>query len=300
MSFPGSANVHAAAEAGAAAGVFVDLHTHTRHSDGLLAPAELLRLADNKGLRAIAITDHDCADGIPEAVAAGQEIGVEVIPGVELSCSGAKSEIHILGYFIDPNSEALAAALTQFRAWRRQRARAMVERLNGQGVPLEFERVTAVAGDTAIGRPHIAQALFELGVVDSFQGAFTKYLKRGGPAFVAKQMITPEAAIELIHDAGGLAVVAHPTYGPTPGELRSLIGHGLDGIEVWHPLLDAEDTSAFTEIAREYRILTTGGSDFHGAGRSHCELGGMHVAYEYLERMHEHSNGSLSPPLRER
>jgi hypothetical protein len=218
---------------------------------------------------------------------AGDALGVEVLPGVELSSIGKDAEIHILGYCVNPEAFELLEALDTFRQARYRRAEKIVRRLNQAGVRLEITEVVEVSGTTAIGRPHIAQALVRNGTVSSFNDAFQKFLKRGGPAFVQKEMLSPREAIEVIHRAGGVAVVAHPVYGPNTGELRRMTEHGLDGIEVKHPLMSPEDTTRFTKIANEYKLVTTGGSDYHGEGRSKCALGGMEVTYSCVRSLLE-------------
>jgi len=263
----------------------VDLHTHTTASDGLLSPHALVQLAAERGLVAIAITDHDSVAGVAEAHAAGKACGVEVVPGVELSASGRNSEIHVLGFFVDPESCSFQEALAQLRRMRFQRAEAMVARLNKLGVALRMEQVVALAGDTAIGRPHVAQALVAGGLAPSFPEAFARYLKRNGPAWVAKQNFAAAEALAVIHRAGGVAVVAHPTHGPSPSELRAMVAAGLDGIEVRHPLLSASDTDRFTRLAETYKLVRSGGSDYHGVGRSHCDLGSLNVTANLLEAL---------------
>ena len=266
---------------------FVDLHTHTTCSDGLLSPRELVSHASNCGLEAISVTDHDSVHGVTDAQAAGIGLGVDVLAGVELSASGAYAEIHVLGYLFDPESPELECMLQRYRRRRFERAEKIVERLNELGVPLQMSQVVELAGATAIGRPHLAQALTNNGFANSFDDAFRKYLRRGSEAFVAKERLSPQEAIRVIHDAGGVAVVAHPTYGPNEQELRAMVEAGLDGIEVRHPLLSANDTARFTKIAKQYTLVPTGGSDYHGVGRSKCELGGMRVTREAVHALRE-------------
>jgi hypothetical protein len=264
---------------------FIDLHTHSTFSDGLLSPSELVARAAQVGLQAMALTDHDTVDGVDEAVAAGEVHSVEIVPGVELSAASGEREVHILGYFIDPQHRLFRAALQQFRAARQARAEKMVAQLNRAGVSIVMEDVMQQAGSSPIGRPHVAQALLQKGHVQSFQEAFDKYLQRGAMAFVPKERWSPRQAIELIHAAGGVAVIAHPVLGTDGSTLESLVSQGLNGIEVIHPLhgeMEREDFNAFT---RRHHLCRTGGSDYHGPGRSSHELGDMRVPAEWLERV---------------
>jgi hypothetical protein len=264
---------------------FIDLHTHSVFSDGSLTPAELIARAAQVGLQAVALTDHDTVDGIEEAIAAGATHGVEVVAGVELSAAHGGQEVHILGYFIERRYLPLREALQRFREARFSRAEKMVAQLNRAGVPLVIGDVMAQAGNSPLGRPHVAQALVQKGYAQTFDEAFRKYLSRGGVANVPKECWSPRQAMDLIHGAGGLAVVAHPACRIHHSALESLLAQGLDGIEVLHPLHGAEDRKDFSAFALRHRLCRTGGSDYHGAGRSSCALGAMRVPGEWLEQL---------------
>ncbi len=241
-----------------------DLHTHTRYSDGLLTPAELVARAHAAGISALAVTDHDSIDGLPEAMAAGSELGIEVVSGVELSVTAGGQEIHLLGYGFDAANQGLKAHLDRFRDVRMRRGRAIVEALNGLGIPLAMEDVLAFARDGVVGRPHVAKALVKRRLVASYEDAFARYLCDEGPAFVAKPLFPALQGIALIHAAGGLAVLAHPGTRVEGEVIQQLIRAGLDGIETIHPSHSSALTRRYEDLAHRYGLLETGGSDYHG------------------------------------
>lgn len=241
-----------------------DLHTHTRCSDGTLTAAELVAKVAAAGISAMAVTDHDSIDALPEALAAGGELGVEVVPGVELSVTADGQEIHLLGYGFDPAHPALRAHLNRFRDGRMERGRNMVEALNRLGVPLDMDDVIALAQDGAIGRPHVAKALAARGLVASYEDAFARYLCDEGPAFVAKPLFPAAQAIALLHAAGGIAVLAHPGTRVDGHVILQLIHAGLDGIETIHPSHSPALTRRYGDLAHQYGLIETGGSDYHG------------------------------------
>ncbi|MET3288029.1 UNVERIFIED_CONTAM: putative metal-dependent phosphoesterase TrpH [Brevibacillus sp. OAP136] len=243
-----------------------DLHTHTLASDGTNAPAENVRLAKKQGLAAVAITDHDTAAGIAEAVEAGKEEGIEVIPGVEISSVAGGQDIHVLGYFIPYESAELHERLARLRDARHERNKLIVERLRSLGIDITLEAIYAQKQDVEknIGRPHIAEELVRLGVVESIAEAFDKYLGKGGAAYTTPKRMTPEEAIKFIREAGGAAVLAHPGLYGDDELVESLIVYGLDGIEVWHPDHDEAAQERYRKLGEEYGLILTGGSDFHG------------------------------------
>ena len=262
----------------------IDLHAHTTASDGTFSPAELISHAADIGLTAIALTDHDTFGGWAEAFEAGEESGVEVVPGIELSVSSEGEKFHLLAYYFEPNSE-LGRELAELQRERALRNERIVEKLNELGHPVTMERTREIAGEGAqIGRPHLAQALIELGAVSSIQNAFDTLLKDGGPAYSSRKSLHPADAVRLIHDAGGVAVWAHPTRAPSEraalldfesGEtlLQQWLGWGLDGLEIYYGAYtpaEIEWTNAMTE---KYKLLGTGGSDFHGANKPTVKLG---------------------------
>ena len=254
-----------------------DLHMHSSHSDGVLTVGQLLARVKDAGLSIISITDHDNAAGVEEAVTAGKELGIEVIPGVELSASVGDQDIHILGYFFDPTDRKLQEYLAVFRAERIQRAGRIVRKLNGLNIPLTLNAVLDRAGSGSVGRPHIASALVEEGLTGSYHEAFLKYIGFGKPAYEKKYQIAPRDAVELVASAGGLSFIAHPGTLLDERTLLQLIGDGIDGIEVIHPAHSPELTAHYRGIAEEYFLLTSGGSDFHGGKKNDHELLGRYT-----------------------
>jgi hypothetical protein len=244
---------------------YADLHAHTTYSDGQLAPAALLEKAAARGLRVLAITDHDTLAGWDAARTAAAGGPVELIPGVELSVTVGGQEVHLLGYGFDPFHEGLRAHLEWFADARRERARRMVERLNAHGIELAFAAVQQAAGDAhAIGRPHVAMALVDAGYVDTHDDAFEHYLHQGGPAFVEKPEFPAADALDLLHAAGSIGVLAHPGHWTSGRTLHLLRRAGLDGIEVRHPSHNASLVAYYQRLARDFGLASTGGSDYHG------------------------------------
>lgn len=265
----------------------IDLHMHSNFSDGVHAPSVLVDLAKWKGISAIALCDHDSLDGFPELEASARVAGVEVITGVELSCEHAGHDLHVLAYGVDPKNGALQGSLREFRAARERRGVRIVELLRENGVNLDIDKVLAKAGGGALGRPHIAEAMLEAGYVGDHAEAFAKYLGEGGPAYVDKYKMSPTEAVEGIHAANGLAFVAHPGYYlDDTGSFSTLLDHGFDGVEVFHPYHRSAMIERLLGIARDRGLLISGGSDFHGfAGRDN--LGEPPVSYALLERIRE-------------
>ena len=253
----------------------VDLHIHTSHSDGFYSPTEIVKKAKEKGIELISITDHDNLSAIDEATQAGKELGVEVISGVEISSDVRDKEIHILAYFIETDNKELERYLSFFREERIKRAIRIVNRLNNLGFSITFNDVMDKAGNSAVGRPHIAQAMLETGVVNSYYEAFNKYIGNGCPAYEKKVHLSPQSAFKIISDAGGLSFVAHPGYMPE-ALLKELIEAGVDGIEVIHPSHSAQQTKFYRGIVNEYFLLDSGGSDFHGGKREDEDNLGKH------------------------
>ena len=254
-----------------------DLHLHTTYSDGALSPSELLDRARQAGLTAISITDHDHTGALEEAMQVAAHRGIEVIPGVELSTMVGESDVHILGYFIDHRDARLQEYLALFRSERRRRAERIVRKLNGLNVPLTIDGVMRRAGSGSVGRPHIATALVEEGLIGTYQEAFTRYIGFGKPAYEKKYMISPREAIGMIAAAGGLSFIAHPSTFLQEGVLLDIIDAGIDGIEVIHPSHTAELTAHYRGIVGEYFLLASGGSDFHGGRRNDAEALGRYT-----------------------
>lgn len=243
-----------------------DLHTHTTASDGRLAPPDLVRKAHAHGLAALSITDHDTVEAYGEAQPVADDLGIELVPGVELSANVDGHDVHLLGYGFDLDDDALRAHLARYRAERLARAEAIVARLGALGRPVVLERVLEIAGGGAVGRPHLARALVEAGHAATVQSAFAQYLGDEGPAFVPKGTAGPEELIALVHAAGGSVVLAHPAEFVTLALVKRLVDAGLDGIETVHPMHGAGLTKRWRETARRYGLFETGGSDYHGFG----------------------------------
>ena len=266
----------------AAAARYVDLHSHSTASDGALPPEGVIAAAVKAKLSAIALTDHDTLAGVPAAIAAAPD-GLRVIPGVELSLFDGDREVHMLGLHIEKVAE-LEHELIGVRETRRTRAEEIVAKLNALGVPVTIEAVFAEAGDGAVGRPHIAKAIIAGGWVRDQRQAFDQYLGGGKPANVEKFKLSVADGIRLIHDAGGIAVFAHPSYDGTRERVESLIAAGVDGLEVKHPGHSNEDTRRIQALADHFGLVVSGGSDWHGATNGPRVLGVMQVPHEWLER----------------
>jgi hypothetical protein len=256
----------------------LDLHLHTTHSDGSLSPAEVLRLAHKAQVNALAITDHDIVSGIPEAMGVGAELGIEVIPGVEISSRLGDSELHILGYCLHWEDPELNRRLAALRASRHSRNPQIIERLRSLGLDVTYEEVQALAGTDSVGRPHIARILIDKKYVTSAKEAFDRYLADGRPAYVARDLPEPADAIDWIRAAGGVAVLAHPTWAKVSGEglnalLTRLKGEGLGGIEVHYSTHTKRQTTEYLDLAKRLNLLVTGGSDFHGITKPDIEVG---------------------------
>ncbi len=273
---------HGAASPGERA-VSVDLHAHSTASDGARPPAGVLAAAHAAGLVALALTDHDTVDGIAEARAAADALGLRLVPGVELSAVEGDVETHLLGLHLS-RPEEIATGLAALRDMRRERAIRIVGRLNELGVRITFRSVQDQAGEGAIGRPHVARALVEEGWATDLRDAFERYLGNGRPAFVAKDRLSITDAIAMIHRAGGIAVLAHPGHTGTRARLEALAGQGLDGVEVLHPSHGAEDVARLRTLAEFLDLVPSGGSDWHGADDGPRTLGSMRVPAEWLAR----------------
>ena len=243
----------------------IDLHSHSKISDGEYSPAALVRKAHAEGLDALALTDHDTTGGLGEALATAAELGFELIPGIELSAFVGAREVHLLGHFIDPGDAALSRLVGELREQRVLRLRRMIDRLNALGLELTFEEVAAFCEGDSIGRTHLAQALLARGYIRTFKESFARYIGAGRPGFVERRKVASEDAIALIHGAGGTATLAHAlAYGVTHEEAARLESQGLDGLEVAHPDHDAPMRQALARWAVELDLVPTAGSDFHG------------------------------------
>jgi predicted metal-dependent phosphoesterase TrpH len=265
----------------------IDLHMHSTFSDGVLTPTVLVDRAVGEGLSLISLTDHDCVDGLPEAIQAGKKRGVEVVPGVELSCEFRERDLHVLGYGVDPHDATFRKALQLFQETRHKRGIKIIEKLNALGINIEPAEVLAKAGKGALGRPHVAAVLVDKGVVSTTSEAFDKYIAEGGPAYVPKYKMSAREAIDLIRRAGGLAFIAHPgVFLENKAEIYDLVAMGFDGIEVYHPKHSATRAEELRRIAEERRMLVSGGSDFHGfSGRD--VMGTQDVPYSVWEKIRD-------------
>ena len=282
-----------------------DLHTHTTASDGSDTPEELIRKAKEAGLKAIAITDHDTVAGIEEVPGFSHPPEMEVIPGVEFSVVAPKGNMHILGYFINTRNPYLIDTLKVVQEARASRNPKMVERLNGLGSNITMKMLEDLAQGGQVGRPHFARALVEMGAVRTVQEAFDKYLKRGAAAYVPKSVLEPGDAIRVIHEAGGVSVLAHPfslkceDRGELLAIVDALVESGLDGVECYYSEHSKEFTEELISIARARRLCVTGGTDYHGKAKPYIKLGvgkgGLKIPYscveELKERLHEKGLG---------
>jgi predicted metal-dependent phosphoesterase TrpH len=259
----------------------IDLHVHSTASDGSYSPAEVVRQAKAGGLTAMALTDHDTVDGLPEAVAAGETLGLEVIPGVEISAQFPGGTMHILGLYVDYHNGLLDQRLAVLKQARLDRNPQIINKLNALGIPITMARVEEISGGGQVGRPHIARALQEAGVVTSIQQAFDLYLKKGGKAYAGKFRFPPDQALTMIREAKGIPVLAHPftlNLGSAYA-LKNLIvqlkGQGLAGLEVFYSEHTPEQQALYLKLAQELDLLVTGGSDYHGLNKPEVTLGSM-------------------------
>lgn len=264
---------------------------HTLYSDGILTPFELVQRAQKAGLRIIGITDHDSVGALDEAVEVGRELGVDVVPGAELSAIYDDQEIHILGYFVDYHDQTLLDALAKFREGRMRRAERIVGKLNCMNIPLSIASVLANVTGESVGRPHIATALVNGGHAESYHQAFHKYLGDGRPAFEKKENFTPEETIRLIAESGGLSFLAHPRRTISDEVITHLVKAGLDGIEVIHPSHTSELVTYYRDIVHQYFLLESGGSDFHGGLREDDDMiGQVTIPVSSVEVMRQRLN----------
>jgi predicted metal-dependent phosphoesterase TrpH len=266
----------------------VDLHIHTSASDGKFTPAEIVRKAWEQGLVYISICDHDSIEGvIPAREASWNLPGITVLGGVEINTDTSEGELHILGYLFDHDNTELKTTLIMLRNSRLDRAKKMIEKLGEMGININFRRVREIAGQGSVGRPHIAQAMLEKGYICTLREAFNKYISRGGPAYVARDKITPAEAVRLIVRAKGIPVLAHPFIAENPESFfPDLISAGLAGIEVYYGSYSPEQVHILLNLASKYHLLSTGGSDFHGLDAvNEFPLGTVDVPLTAAERL---------------
>lgn len=273
----------------------IDLHTHTTQSDGSASPAELIARASSKRARAIAITDHDTVAALDEARDAADRYGIEFISGIEISAEYSPGTMHILGYCLDERSVALNEQLGKLREAREKRNPEIAKRLQALGLDIGYDEVSAAAGNEVVGRPHFARLMVERGYATSIQDAFDRFLKKGAAAYVEKARLSPRASVNLIRDAGGVAVLAHPyqlrlsSYEAVDELVAELSGFGLDGIEAIYSRHSPDQRVAYAEIAARHGLLVTGGSDYHGSYKPDIDLvtglGDLEVPYALLEEV---------------
>lgn len=262
-----------------------DLHTHTLCSDGVQSPTEVVGQALERGLGALAITDHDTLQGLDEARQRAAGTGLEIVPGVELSTAAGDLEVHVLGYFVDESSPDFLGALRRFRDVRRERVRGILDRLASLGLSLSEDEVLACARGDAVGRPHIAEAMLARGYVTNLDDAFRRFLGTHGPAWVPKPVLTPAQAVRLVTDAGGVTSVAHPATIGDDRLLDELAASGLSAIECIHPKHDAATERRYRETAARLGLIVTGGSDSHGRRLGGSTLGYGNVPLAVVEEL---------------
>jgi 3',5'-nucleoside bisphosphate phosphatase len=267
--------------------VFTDLHLHTTFSDGTYSPEELAAEARRFGFVALALTDHDTVEGCERMREACGAASIEFIPATELTCEVGRIELHMLGYFLDVNNPQLLKQMTRFQASRHERIREIVARLRRLQVPLEEEDVFALANCKSPGRPHVARALIQRKVCASLDEAFERFLKKNRPGWVPKEKISAEEALALIHEASGLAVVAHPGLARTEEALPALIEAGIDGIECFHTKHSPSASEYYVGLAEQHNLAVTGGSDCHGMNKGKPLIGSIKLPYEYVRQLKE-------------
>ncbi|MCK4322956.1 MAG: PHP domain-containing protein [Armatimonadetes bacterium] len=269
----------------------IDLHIHSTFSDGTLTPQQIVQVALDKQLTAVAISDHDTVSGVVPAQQAAAETELQVLPAVEISTTVDGRDVHILGYFIDLQHAGLREKLQAIRDARQQRARQIADKLEKLGIVIDFEKLLEEAGPDSIGRPHIARRLVREGYVPDARQAFARYLRRGGSAYVERYRLTPEEAVELVITAGGLPVLAHPALDGAEQHVDSLIDCGLQGLEAYHIIHSPAQTRRYIARAQEKGLLITGGSDSHGPeGPIPVEIGAVEVPDEYAEHLLDWAN----------
>lgn len=272
---------------------FCDLHIHSTFSDGTYSPAQIIDIAKKQGLCAISITDHDTIKAVAVAKAIGKEKGIVVLSGVELSSIFGDTEIHILGYLFDEERVHLKTKLGEMREYRKTRAQRMIEKLEDHGCTISFEDVKKVAGKGAIGRPHIARAMLERKCILEYKEAFTRYIGNGKPCNVPKFRLDPAEAIDLVEDAGGIPVLAHPGNVGDEAIIRGVLTLPFKGIEVWHPDHSSSQMKLYMELARERGLLMTGGSDSHGEKLTKAAIGEVKVDAAVVEALVEYKDTHL-------
>jgi len=267
-----------------------DLHVHTFYSDSTFSPEEVVSCAKERGLDAIAICDHDTVDGIDPCMAIGRDMGVEIIPGIEMSVEKMDAEIHILGYFIDWKQDWLRKKLKEIQDSRVERLFVMIEKLKAMGVKIDVEDVLKVAVNKgSVGRLHVAKAMLSSGAIKNLREAFSKYIGFAKPCYVPYTKLSPKETMALILKAGGVPVIAHPNLIGNDEYISEFIEHGLRGLEVYHTDHKPHVSGRYEAMAKELGLLITGGSDCHGMGKGRVLMGTVRVPYELVEKLKEES-----------
>lgn len=272
----------------------IDLHMHTTHSDGTFLPRELVRHAKEKSLSCISVTDHDTMSSLEECADEAKKMGIELIPGIEISAQFDPGTLHILGFFLDPKQPQLRSTLELIQRARADRNPQIIRKLNQLGIEITLKEVEAESGGKQIGRPHFAKVLFKKSIVKSMDEAFEKYLSKGKAAYIDKRRLSSREAIQRIREAGGIAVVAHPKQmklkeEALTKELGRLVEEGLGGIEAYNSCQNREEAQLYKRLAKRFNLFVTGGSDFHGANKPDVTLGsigdGAELDYEVVKTM---------------
>ncbi|MDI6604840.1 MAG: PHP domain-containing protein [Thermoanaerobacteraceae bacterium] len=269
--------------------MFADLHIHSTASDGTNSPSEIVKLAKEKGLNTISLTDHDTVDGIEEALKKANELNIEIIPGIELNSNDGEQEVHMLGYFINYKDNKLKSRLKKIIDSRIVRANTIIEKLNNLNISITMKDVLEFANEKFIGRPHIARAMIKKNYVKTVKEAFEKYIGEGGPAYVPRTYrLYPQDSIKYIIEAGGIPVLAHPVLLKDKNIISNLMNNGLKGIEVYHSKQSSEESKYYYKFALENNLVITGGSDFHGIEVDGKDLlGTIKLDYKYVELLKE-------------
>ena len=266
---------------------YADLHVHTFYSDSTFSPEEVVRRAGEVGLAGIAICDHDSIDGIEPCRIAAQPLGIEIIPGIEITVEKADAEIHVLGFFVDGSKAWFRERLKEMQRSRLERIHSMVAKLRDAGIPLTVENVTALSGKGTVGRLHLAQAMLKTGKVQTLRECFEKYIGFMKPCYVSNIRFSPKEALEMILRAGGVPVIAHPHVSGADEYIPELVECGLRGIEAHHTEHKAHVAKRYEAMAKRYDLLITGGSDCHGLAKGKVLLGGVRVPYAVVEKLRE-------------
>lgn len=278
--------------------MYADLHLHSHYSDGTFTPEEIVARAKQQNLGAIALTDHDTVEGCAAVGAECAKVGIEFVVGTELTSEHNDHELHILAYFVDPANERLLREIAKFQIVRQERIREMVARINALGVPLKAEDVFALANCKSPGRPHVARTLVRNGQCRTLDEAFERFLKKGRPAWVPKSKMSALEAIDLIHQAGGLAVMAHPGLNKTDESIPDLVAAGLDGIECFHTKHPPGTSQHYLGMANKYSLLVTGGSDCHGMSKGKPLIGTVRLTRDHFDKLKAAAAARQSVPTK--